>query len=322
MKIIFKSIFTTLVIGLQSTLLWAQTPSYPSRPITIIIPMGPGGTSDVLGRLISPILSERLGQPVIVENRAGANGLLGEEYFSKVKPDGYTIMLSSGSASSNLWLHPLNYDPRKAFVPVTLFATLPMAMIVTNKVGAKSLKEFVDVGKKSPVPLNYGHWGEGSVSQLNAEYLKMEAGIAMNGIPYKTSPQVLNDTIGGQLDISFVGTIAAAQHINTGKVQVLAVTSPSRTVLMPDVPTMTELGYPKVEVESWFGFFVPQGTPENIKNQISQTLMKIIQQSDLKTRLEGQGFRVVGNTPEQFTQFYLSDIEKTGKVLKAMKTNK
>lgn len=176
MKIIFKSIFTTLVIGLQSTMLWAQTPSYPSRPITIMIPMGPGGTSDVLGRLISPILSERLGQPVIVENRAGANGLIGEEFFSKVKPDGYTIMLSSGSASSNLWLHPLNYDPRKAFVPVTLFATLPMAMIVANKVGAKSLKEFVDVAKKSPAPLNYGHWGEGSVAPFKCGVFKNGSG--------------------------------------------------------------------------------------------------------------------------------------------------
>jgi tripartite-type tricarboxylate transporter receptor subunit TctC len=311
-----------MIFHCTATYVQAQSTSYPNRPITIMIPMGPGGTSDTLGRTISPILSERLGQPVIIENRAGANGLIGEEYFSKVKPDGYTIMLGSGSASMNLWLHPLNYDPRKSFTPVTLMTTLPMALIVNNKVGAKSMKEFIEYVKKSPAPINYGHWGDGSVAQLNAEALKVEAGINMNGIPYKASPQVLNDTISGQVEASFVGTLAAAQHINGGKIQVLAVTSPSRTMVLPETPTMTELGYPKVEVESWFGYFVPQGTPENIKNLLSQTLIKILQQSDVKAKLESQGFRVVGNTPDQFSKFYLSDIEKNGKAIKSMSNNK
>jgi tripartite-type tricarboxylate transporter receptor subunit TctC len=311
-----------MIFHCTATYVQAQSTSYPNRPITIMIPMGPGGTSDTLGRTISPILSERLGQPVIIENRAGANGLIGEEYFSKVKPDGYTIMLGSGSASMNLWLHPLNYDPRKSFTPVTLMTTLPMALIVNNKVGAKSMKEFIEYVKKSPVPINYGHWGDGSVAQLNAEALKVEAGINMNGIPYKASPQVLNDTISGQVEASFVGTLAAAQHINGGKIQVLAVTSPSRTMVLPETPTMTELGYPKVEVESWFGYFVPQGTPENIKNLLSQTLIKILQQSEVKAKLESQGFRVVGNTPDQFSKFYLSDIEKNGKAIKSISINK
>jgi tripartite-type tricarboxylate transporter receptor subunit TctC len=314
----FYLFLVAMILHCTTTVVQAQSTSYPNRPITIMIPMGPGGTSDTLGRTISPILSERLGQPVIIENRAGANGLIGEEYFSKVKPDGYTIMLGSGSSSMNLWLHSLNYDPRKSFVPVTLMTTLPMALIVNNKVGAKSMKEFIEYVKKSPTPINYGHWGEGSVAQLNAEALKVEAGIDMNGISYKASPQVLNDTIGGQVDVSFVGTLAAAQHINGGKVQVLAVTSPSRTSVLPDTPTMTEVGYPKVEVESWFGYFVPQGTPENIKNLLSQTLIKILQQSDVKAKLESQGFRVVGNTPDQFSKFYLSDIEKNGKAIKSM----
>ena len=318
----FYLFLLAMILHCTTTFVQAQSTSYPNRPITIMIPMGPGGTSDTLGRTISPILSERLGQPVIIENRAGANGLIGEEYFSKVKPDGYTIMLGSGSASMNVWLHSLNYDPRKSFVPVTLMTTLPMALIVNNKVGAKSMKEFIEYVKKSPTPINYGHWGEGSVAQLNAEALKVEAGIDMNGIPYKASPQVLNDTIGGQVEASFVGTLAAAQHINGGKVQVLAVTSPSRTSVLPDTPTMTEVGYPKVEVESWFGYFVPQGTPDNIKNLLSQTLIKILQQSEVKAKLESQGFRVVGNTPDQFSKFYLSDIEKNGKAIKSMSINK
>ena len=300
----------------------AQANSYPNRPITIMIPMGTGGTSDSLGRTISPLLSEKLGQPVIVENRAGANGLIGEEYFSKVKPDGYTIMLGSGSASMNLWLHSLSYDPRKSFVPVTMMTSLPMALIVNNKLGVQSMKEFIDYAKKAPVPINYGHWGEGSVAQLAAEALKTEAGIDMNGIPYKASPQVLNDTIGGQVEVSFVGTMAAAQHINGGKIQVLGVTPPTRTMVLPNTPTMTELGYPKVETEAWFGFFVPQGTPENIKNMLSKALINIVQQSDIKAKLESQGFRVVGNTPDQFSKFYLSDIEKNGRAIKSMSLNK
>jgi len=318
----FYLFLVAMILHCTTTVVHAQSTSYPNRPITIMIPMGPGGTSDTLGRTISPILSERLGQPVIIENRAGANGLIGEEYFSKVKPDGYTIMLGSGSASMNVWLHSLNYDPRKSFVPVTLMTTLPMALIVNNKLGVKSMKEFIEYVKKSPTPINYGHWGDGSVAQLNAEALKVEAGIDMNGIPYKASPQVLNDTIGGQVEASFVGTLAAAQHINGGKVQVLAVTSPSRTMVLPDTPTMTEVGYPKVEVESWFGYFVPQGTPDNIKNLLSQTLIKILQQSEVKAKLESQGFRVVGNTPDQFSKFYLSDIEKNGKAIKSMSINK
>ncbi|SMC74010.1 tripartite tricarboxylate transporter substrate binding protein [Polynucleobacter kasalickyi] len=318
----FYLFFLILIFHGHSADALAQVNPYPNRPITIMIPMGPGGTSDALGRIISPLLSEKLGQPVIVENRPGANGLIGEEYFSKVKSDGYTIMLGSGSASINLWLQSLSYDPRKSFVPVTMMSTLPMALIVNNKLGIQSMKEFIEYAKKAPTPINYGHWGDGSVAQLDAEILKTEAGIEMSGIPYKASPQVLNDTIGGQIEVSFVGAMAAAQHINGGKIQVLAVTSPTRTMVLPNTPTMTELGYPKVEVEAWFGFFVPRGTPENIKNMLSQALINIVQQSDVKAKLESQGFRVVGNTPDQFSKFYLSDIEKNGRAIKLISTNK
>ena len=203
-------LFLTMIFHYQVTYAQVSVPSYPNRPITIMVPMGTGGTSDALARTISPLLSEKLGQAIIVENRPGANGLIGEEYFSKVKPDGYTVMLGSGSASINLWLHSLNYDPRKSFVPVTMMTTLPMALIVNNKLGVQSMKEFIEYAKKLTVPINYGHWGDGSVAQLNAEALKVEAGIDMYGIPYKASPQVLNDTIGGQVEVSFVGTMAAA----------------------------------------------------------------------------------------------------------------
>ncbi len=318
MRYLVKTYLFVSLALLQCVMCYDQTTAYPNRPITVVIPMGAGGTSDTLGRMVAPALSEILGQPVIIENRPGVNGLIGEEYFTKVKPDGYTIMLGSTSASNNLWLHNLSYDPRKAFVPVSLMTTLPLALIVNNKTGAKSVKEFIDYVKKSPVPINYAHWGDGSVSHLNSESLKIEAGIDMNAIPYKTSPQVLNDTISGQVEASFVGTIVAAQHINGGKIQVLGVTSSARTMVLPQVPTMAEAGFPRVDIESWFGMFVSQGTPDNIKNQINQALVKILQQNEIKAKLEAQGFRVIGNTPEQFSQFYLKDIEKNGKVIKAL----
>lgn len=311
-----------IVVVLQCASALAQTPTFPNRPITVIVPMGPGGTSDILIRTLAPLLSEKLGQSVVVENRPGVNGLIGEEYFSKVKPDGHTLMLGTGSSSINLWMHTLNYDPRKVFVPVTLMTTLPMALIVNNKVGAKSVKEFVDYVKKSPTPIPYGHWGDGSVSHSAAATLQNEAGLAMNGIAYKTSPQVLNDTLGGQVDASFVGIIAASQQAKSGKIQIVAVTSPTRVGVLADVPTMTEAGYPKVDIESWFGIFLPQGTPENIKNQISQAILQVLRQPDLKSKLEAQGFIVVANTPEQFGKFYLSDIEKNGRLMKAVTTNK
>jgi tripartite-type tricarboxylate transporter receptor subunit TctC len=295
--------------------------NYPQRPITVIIPMAAGGASDVLMRSLSTSLSQEIGQPIIIDNRAGANGLIGEDLFSKANPDGYTLMFGTSSATTNLWLHSLNYDPRKVFVPMMRVGAVPMALIVNNKNKVSDVKEFISLAKKSSPPLDFATWGEGSISHLSAELFRSEANINLHHIPYKTSPQALNDTLSGQVDIAFVGLAAASQQIKGGRVNVLAITSKDRSPNAPQIPTMIESGLPNVVIESWFGFFTPQGmNPDHFK-VIQTALTKVINKPEIRKNLENQGYRVVGDTPEEFKKFYLQEIEQNGKILKSMKSN-
>ena len=309
-----------LAISTLTNLAIAQA-NYPQRPITVILPMAAGGASDVLMRSLSTALSQEIGQPIIIDNRAGANGLIGEELFSKANADGYTLMFGTSSATTNLWLHTLNYDPRKVFVPLMRVGAVPMALIVNNKNKVSDVKDFINLAKKSSPPLDFATWGEGSISHLSAELFRTEANINLHHIPYKTSPQALNDTLSGQVDMAFVGLAAASQQIKGGRVNVLAITSRERSPNAPQIPTMVESGLPNVVIESWFGFFTPQGiNPETFK-VIQTALTKVINKPEIRKNLENQGYRVVGDTPEEFKKFYLQEIEQNGKILKSMKSN-
>ena len=309
-----------LAISTLTNLAIAQA-NYPQRPITVILPMAAGGASDVLMRSLSTALSQEIGQPIIIDNRAGANGLIGEELFSKANADGYTLMFGTSSATTNLWLHTLNYDPRKVFVPLMRVGAVPMALIVNNKNKVSDVKDFINLAKKSSPPLDFATWGEGSISHLSAELFRSEANINLHHIPYKTSPQALNDTLSGQVDMAFVGLAAASQQIKGGRVNVLAITSRERSPNAPQIPTMVESGLPNVVIESWFGFFTPQGiNPETFK-VIQTALTKVINKPEIRKNLENQGYRVVGDTPEEFKKFYLQEIEQNGKILKSMKSN-
>jgi tripartite-type tricarboxylate transporter receptor subunit TctC len=305
---------------LVSNTVMAQA-NYPQRPITVIIPMAAGGASDVLMRSLSTSLSQELGQAIIIDNRAGANGLIGEDLFSKANADGYTLMFGTSSATTNLWLHSLSYDPRKVFVPMMRVGAVPMALIVNNKNKVSDVKELISLAKKSSPPLDFATWGEGSISHLSAELFRSEANINLHHIPYKTSPQALNDTLSGQVDLAFVSLAAASQQIKGGRVNVLAITSKDRSPNVPQIPTMIESGLPNVVIESWFGFFTPQGiNPETFKI-IQTALTKVISKPEIRKNLENQGYRVVGDTPEEFRKFYLQEIEQNGKILKSMKSN-
>ena len=309
-----------LAISNLTNLAIAQA-NYPQRPITVILPMAAGGASDVLMRSLSTALSQEIGQPIIIDNRAGANGLIGEELFSKANADGYTLMFGTSSATTNLWLHTLNYDPRKVFVPLMRVGAVPMALIVNNKNKVSDVKDFINLAKKSSPPLDFATWGEGSISHLSAELFRSEANINLHHIPYKTSPQALNDTLSGQVDMAFVGLAAASQQIKGGRVNVLAITSRERSPNAPQIPTMVESGLPNVVIESWFGFFTPQGINPEIFKVIQTALTKVINKPEIRKNLENQGYRVVGDTPEEFKKFYLQEIEQNGKILKSMKSN-
>jgi tripartite-type tricarboxylate transporter receptor subunit TctC len=230
-------------------------------------------------------------------------------------------MFGTSSATTNLWLHTLNYDPRKVFVPLMRVGAVPMALIVNNKNKVSDVKDFINLAKKSSPPLDFATWGEGSISHLSAELFRSEANINLHHIPYKTSPQALNDTLSGQVDMAFVGLAAASQQIKGGRVNVLAITSRERSPNAPQIPTMVESGLPNVVIESWFGFFTPQGiNPETFK-VIQTALTKVINKPEIRKNLENQGYRVVGDTPEEFKKFYLQEIEQNGKILKSMKSN-
>lgn len=314
--------FKTFAIFLSLPILgFAQ--SYPDKPITVVIPMGAGGASDTLMRMISPALSSQLGQAVIIDNKPGANGLIGEEYFARAKPDGYTWMLGSTSATTNLWMHKLNYDPRKTFVPVMKIAAVPMALIVnSSKVPSRNVRDFVSFAKGSSPPLTYATWGDGSVSHLTMELFKGQTKVNLVHVPYKTSPQALNDVLAGQVDASFVGLAAANQQVSSGKLSILAITSPIRSTIASQIPTMDESGFSEVAFESWFGFFTPMGTSGNLIKTMHQSLEKILSQPELKAKLEQLGYRVIADKPEVFEKYYLNEINSNEKIIKAAITKK
>jgi tripartite-type tricarboxylate transporter receptor subunit TctC len=311
-------------VWLRALIFFASLPalalvqSYPDKPVTVVIPMGAGGASDNLMRMISPTLANQLGQPIIIDNKPGANGLIGEEYFARAKPDGYTWMLGTASATTNLWMHKLNYDPRKAFVPVMKIAAVPMALVVnSSKVPSRNVRDFVNFAKGSSPSLTYATWGDGSVSHLTMELFKGQTKVNLAHVPYKTSPQALNDVLAGQVDAMFIGLAAANQQLGSGKLSILAITSPARSSIAPQIPTMAESGFSEVEFESWFGFFAPAGTPANFIKTIHQALEKTLAQPELKAKLAQSGYRVIADTPESFVKYYQKEIADNEQIIKA-----
>jgi len=289
---------------------------YPSRPITVIVPMSPGGTSDLLARNLAPLLTEKLGQSVVIDNRMGANGAIGEEIFSRAKPDGYTLMLESTSMATNPWMSNLSYDPRKAFIPAILVASVPLVLVVNNNVNAQTAKEFISLAKANPGQLNYSSWGNGSIGQFAGEIFKSATKTNITHVPYKSTAQALSDTLAGQVDAMFPTLPLALQQLGSGKIRALALASPVRSPMAPDIPTMAEVGVSGVEVETWFGIFLPAGTPDSIVNKINQTTQSIIDTPSVKAQLEKQGFRIIGGSRSEFNKYYLSEINRYGRIVK------
>ena len=296
----------------------AQQPdAYPSRPLTMVVPMAAGGTADLLARAIGPALSTLLGQGVVVDNRVGANGAIGEDFVARSRPDGYTVMLESTSIATNMWMGPLPYDPRRAFVPVVQLASVPLVLVVNaEKVPSKTLGDFVALAHQQPGKLNYASWGNGSIGQFAGEVFKISAKADVTHVAYKSTAQALNDTLAGQVEAMFPTLPLAMQHLKTGKIRALALTSAKRSAMAPDIPTMAEAGLPGVEVETWFGVFFPAGTPAPIVQRMQAELNKVLAQPEVRARLDEQGFRIVGGTPAEFSKFYLSEIDRYERVVK------
>lgn len=298
----------------------AQDP-WPSKPITYVVAFPPGGTTDILARLIAEKLGAALGQTVIVENKAGAGGSLGSEQVARAAPDGYTLL--GGTISShaiNVSLYPkLGYDPVASFVPVSLIGTNPLVLAVKAGGPYKSVQDLVAAAKAGK-PLTAASAGNGTSQHMALELFKLKLGTPqLAHIPYKGSGPALQDTIGGQVDFMFDTTVAAASHIDSGNLRALAVTSPQRLKSLPNVPTLAETVLPGFEVLSWQAIFAPAATPKPIVQRLNTEIGKILQSPEMQERLGKLGMLSQPMSPEQITAFQKAEVAKWAEVVKAAK---
>jgi tripartite-type tricarboxylate transporter receptor subunit TctC len=291
---------------------------YPTRPVRAVVAFAPGGVTDTFARLMTQKLTERLGKQVYVENIAGASGNLGTGQVAKAAPDGYTILFAFSSHVVNPTLFTrVPYDPIKDFDPVTLAVASTTVLTVNPSVPAKTVKELVDLIKANPGKYSYGSAGAGTQAHLAGEQFRLSLGIDLIHVPFGGGGPAAAAVVAGHTPISFGSPQAAMQHVREGTVRALAVTSKRRSQIFPDVPTMTEAGYPQIEGDSWVGILVPAGTPAEIIAVLSRESSKILGQPDMKERLSALGYDLVASTPKEFATRIAAEIEMWAKVIRA-----
>lgn len=302
--------------GLSSRAM-AQAP-WPARPIRLIVPLAAGGPTDLLARIISQPLSTRLGQPIVIENRPGAGGSIGAEVAAKADPDGYTLFLgTSGTLSINQSLYStLRYDPVKEFAPIRLAASAPYLVVVHPSVPARTLQELVAYAKAHPGKLNYGIV-PGGAAQLAVELFKRTAGIDIVGVSYKGAALATNDLIAGQIEMSFASTPGALSYVKSGKLRALAVTSPKRLDILPDLPTVAECGLPGYAATVWYGVVAPVKTPTAIIDRLYAELSAVLKDEKVRASMAQNDFYVEESNPAAFGRFIAAEAQKWAQVVKA-----
>ena len=306
-------LISPILLALAATTAAAQ--SYPNKPIHIIVPYPPGGGADITARPIARMLSERWGQPVLIENRGGASGMIGADIVAKAPPDGYTLMVSAAAeVALNAALFPkMPYDPTRDFAPITLATMTPMALVVHPSVPVTSLKEYIAYAKAKPGSMIFGSVGAGSVHHFAGEWLKMLAKIDILHVPYKGSGPLITDLLGGHAPSGFATLLPAMQHLKSGKLRALAVTTEKRVPLLPDVPAMSET-LPGFDITQWNAVWAPAGTPKDVLDKLSAEITRIVQSADYKARMSEQGSVAVGSTPSELGAFQRAEIEKYRKI--------
>ena len=296
----------------------ASPSDYPSRSIRFVVPFTPGGTVDILARVISPRLSEALGQQVVVDNRGGSAGVIGTEIAARSPPDGYTLMLgNTASIAINPGLYSkLPYDPVRDFAPVTLVALAPYVLVVPPSLPARSVKEMLALARARPGQLAYASTGNGSVGHLSGELLAFMAGVKLQHVPYKNIGQMMTELMSGQVQLLFLGVVSAGPYVRTGKLRALAMSGSKRSSMLPETPTVAESGVRDFEVTGWYGVFVPAGTPPQIVMRLNAEIVRIINGPEVRERLSSEGADLVGNTPGQFAAYVKSEVAKWAKVVK------
>jgi tripartite-type tricarboxylate transporter receptor subunit TctC len=293
---------------------------YPNKPLRLIVPFPPGGSTDIIGRIVAQRLGEKLGQQIVVDNRGGAGGTIGTDAAAKASPDGYTLAVGTTSthAVAPGAYSKLGYDPIKDFAPVSLVAVTPYLLVVNAQVPAKSLKEFVTLAKSQPGKLNYASAGAGSTTHLAMEMLKDVAAINVVHIPYKGNGPAEVAVLAGEVQAIFGSMPALLAQVKANKLRPLAVGTARRSPAVPDVPTVAELGYPQFEAALWLGIVAPAGTPARVVERLGRELNAIVTTPDFREAMDKNGAEPIGNTPEQFATLIRQEADRYGKVVKAL----
>ena len=309
-------LIATLAAGTATHAAFAQ--NYPSGPLRIISPYPPGGGTDILSRTIGQKLNERLGQPVVVENRAGANGTVGAAYVAKAEANGHTMLIVPAGYAANPALYKsLPYDQARDLAPVSHLASGPLVLVVHPSLPVKSVKELIALAKSRPGEINVGSAGNGSLPHLSLELFNSMSGVRMTHIPYKGSGAAIIDVMSGQVPVYFMNVLQSLPLIKSGKLRALGVTSPQRSAIAPDLPAIAEAGLKEFDMTNWYGLLVPAATPREVINKLQQEVARVLNLPELKERLAGEGMTVVASTPEQFTVFLARETAKYNRIIRA-----
>jgi tripartite-type tricarboxylate transporter receptor subunit TctC len=307
-----------LALGCSATLAFAQ--AWPARPVTLVVPFPPGGTTDVLARALADRLSQTLGQTVIVESKPGAGATLGADYVAKSRPDGYTLLMGAvhHTIASSVY-KKLPYDFQRDFAPISTVALVPNVLVVNASTPAKNVKELVALAKVEPNKLSYGSNGNGTAQHLIGTQFENSTGVQILHIPYKGSGPLTTDLLGGQIAMSFDTVTPVLQHIRSGKLRALAVTTAKRSSALPEVPTLDEAGLKGFDIGTWFGVLAPAATPKDIVARLHAEIVKVIQSPDFRKRMDEIGAEPVGNTPDQMARQIKDETEKFARLVKEAK---
>lgn len=296
----------------------AADASYPSRPIRLISPFTPGGGNDFVSRAVAVAMTKNVGQSVVVDNRPGANTIVGMEIVAKAAPDGYTLIMTSSTQAINATLYPkLPYDSIKSFAPITIVGLSPLIIAVPQSSPIKSVTDLIAAARAKPAELTYPSAGTGNATHLGGELFASMAGVTLTHVPYKGSGPGLTDLSAGRLSVAFSTALSVVPFVNGGRLRAIAVTSAKRSSFMPDLPTVAESGLPGYEAGSWYGVVAPAGTPRPVVMRLHAEIVKVLALADVRDRLVSQGIDPVGNTPEQFAAYIQSEIVKWAKIIKS-----
>ena len=293
--------------------------SYPTKPIRLVVPFTPGGSTDILARAVALDLTKAWGQAVIVDNVPGAGGAIGAEKVAKAAPDGYTLLMGHiGTLAVNPSLYPnLPYDPIKSFAPVAWVARVPNVLVVHPSVKVTNVKELVALAKANPGRMNYGSGGNGSAANLATEYFKLQTGTSLLHIPYRGTAPAVTDLMGGQIQVLFTGAPAVLGQVKNGQLRALAVSSPTRLAALPDLPTVAESGYKGFEADQWYGVVAPAGTPRDVVARLNAQINQALGSPDMKARLLSEGAIATPATPEAFGQLIARELGRWKPVIQS-----